>query len=333
MKEHSAKPTAQKTKVFLIAGFLGSGKTTLLKRILSWQKKLSDTVVLVNEFGEVGIDGALLGGPEANVVELTSGCICCTLTADLLRCLSEIQEKFKPQRILIESSGVADPAAVVSVLAHSNLAASMELEKIVTVLDADYWEVRDNFGSLFFSQLETAHLILLNKIDLVDGDQVSTFLQQIHDEILGCQVVPTIRCAIDPETLWSPAEFKAVGLQPMRFFKEFSPGDPGQPFEETGHVDADHPTSAAANSFITFSFQGSRSLDEKRFKQFVDQLPWELFRMKGPVQFADRLELVNLVGGKSEWSPWDGEPQTRLAFIGWNVDPDQMLVKLEGCLV
>lgn len=333
MKEHSAKPTVQKTKVFLIAGFLGSGKTTLLKRILSWQKNLSDTVVLVNEFGEVGIDGALLDGGESNVVELTSGCICCTLTADLLRCLSEIQEKFKPRRILIESSGVADPAAVISVLAESNLAVSMELEKIVTVLDADFWDVRENFGSLFFSQLETAHLILLNKIDLMDGDLVSTFLQEIHNEIIGSQVVPTIRCAIDPETLWSPTKFIAAGLQPMRLFKEFSIGAAGQGSEEAGHVDENHSTSVAANNFITFSFQESRSLDEKRFKQFVTELPWELFRMKGPVQFADRLELVNLVGGRSEWSPWDGERQTRLAFIGWNIDPDQMLKKLESCLV
>lgn len=333
MKDHSDKSTAQKTKVFLVAGFLGSGKTTLLKRILSWQKDLSETVVLVNEFGEIGIDGTLLGGTGSNVVELTSGCICCTLTADLLRCLSEIQEKFKPRRILIESSGVADPAAVVSVLTESKPAASMELEKIVTVLDADYWEVRENFGSLFFSQLETANLILLNKIDLLGGDLVSTFLQEIHNEFIGSQVVPTIRCAIDPETLWSPTKFKAIGLQPMRLFNEFSLGDVGQTSDEAGHVDENHSTSVAANNFITFSFEGSRSLDEKRFKQFVDQLPWELFRMKGPVQFADRLEFVNLVGGKTEWSPWDGEPQTRLAFIGWNVDPDQMLEKLEGCLL
>jgi G3E family GTPase len=333
VKELPAEPTTQKSKVFLVSGFLGSGKTTLVKRILGWQTDLSDTVVLVNEFGEVGIDGALLGGSGSKVVELTSGCICCTLKADLLRCLSDIQEKFKPHRIIIESSGVADPAAVIAVLAESTLAASMELEKIVTVLDADYWEVRENFGSLFFSQLATAHLILLNKIDLVQEDLVSTFLQEIHNEIIGCQVVPTIRCAIDPETLWSPTKFKAVGLQPLRLFQEFSLGDAGQPSEESGHMAEDHSTSVGANNFITFSFQESRSLDEKRFKQFVSQLPWELFRMKGPVQFADRLELVNLVGGKSEWSPWEGEPRTRLAFIGWNINPEQMLEQLEGCLV
>jgi G3E family GTPase len=336
VEESADSPAALKTKVFLVAGFLGSGKTTLLKRILSWQKDLDKTVVLVNEFGEAGIDGALLGGTDSNVVELTSGCICCTLTADLLRCLSEIQTTFNPRRIIIESSGVADPAAVVSVLSESRLAASMELEKIVTVLDADYWDVRENFGSLFFSQLESADLILLNKIDLVDGDQVPTLLQEIHDEIIGSQVIPTLRCSIDPEMLWSPATVNSVGLQsiqPLRLFNTFNFNEAGQPTWETAHGSDAHATSVAANKFITFSFQKAGSLDERRFKQFVNQLPWELFRMKGSVQFADHLELVNLVGGKSEWSPWEGEPQTRLTFIGWNVDPNQMLEKLEDCLV
>lgn len=325
MKEQGATPTVAKTKVFLIAGFLGSGKTTLLKRILGWQEDLSDTVVLVNEFGDVGIDGDMLRGAGSDVVELTSGCICCTLTADLLRCLSDILEKLKPRRILIESSGIADPAAVISVLTDSKLAAHMELEKIVTVLDADYWDVRENFGSLFFSQLKTADLIILNKTDEVERDQVVTFLREIHEEIAGSQVIPTIRCAIDPETLWAPSTTKAADILHIPFAKELSLGYTDQMSQ--------HPTSVAANNFITFSFETSRKLDEKCFKHFVDQLPLELFRLKGSVQFTDRLELVNFVGGKSEWSTLDGDSETRLAFIGWNVDADEILGKIRECLI
>ena len=323
----------QRAKVFLIAGFLGSGKTTLVKRILGWQKNLSDTVILVNEFGEVGIDGTLLSGAGSEVVELASGCICCTLTADLLRCLSEITERFKPHRILIESSGVADPASVVSALTESRLASSMELEKIVTVLDADFWDVRENFGSLFFSQLKTANLIILNKIDLLDSDQLPIFLGEIHEEIVGSQVVPTIRCAIDPETLWAPTKPKAVDFHPLRFFTEFLIGNAEQPSNYVYHGDQHRSTSVASNNFVTFSFETFRKLDEESFKQFIDQLPWELFRMKGPVQFADRLVLVNFVGGKLEWSTWDGELNTRLAFIGWNVVPNAILEKIRGCMI
>ena len=83
MNQPLTQPKEQKSAVFLLSGFLGAGKTTLLKRILAWESDLSDTVVLVNEFGDVGIDGDLLKNSGSDVVELTSGCICCTLSADL----------------------------------------------------------------------------------------------------------------------------------------------------------------------------------------------------------------------------------------------------------
>ncbi len=333
MQDQTERSTAQGIRVILIAGFLGSGKTTLLRRILSWQEDLSDTVVVVNEFGEVGIDGALLRGAGSDVIELNSGCICCTLTADLLHCLDDICKKFNPRRIIIESSGVADPATVVSVLTNSKFIGSMDLEKIITVLDADFWQYRENFGTLFFSQLKTADLILLNKIDLIDADLLPVFLKEIHEEVVGSQVIPTIRCTIDAQTLWSPVKPKMVELQPMRFFEELSLNCSEQKSNNASHEDKNHSTSVAANNFVTFSFEEVRYIDESRFKQFIDQMPWELFRLKGNVQFADHSALVNYVGGKTEWMPLDGEQKTQLAFIGWNVDSIAMLEKLKTCLI
>ena len=96
MKPPVEEKTHHQTDVLLLSGFLGAGKTTLLKRILNWESDLSDTVVLVNEFGEVGIDGALLEGAGSDVVELTSGCICCTLSNDLKQSLIRIQKEFTP---------------------------------------------------------------------------------------------------------------------------------------------------------------------------------------------------------------------------------------------
>jgi G3E family GTPase len=333
MQKTTDRPTGQRIKVTLVAGFLGSGKTTLLKHILSWQEDLSDTVVIVNEFGEIGIDGALLRGAGSDVIELNSGCICCTLTADLLYCLDDIREKFKPRRILIESSGVADPASVIAALTHSKLIDHMELEKIITVLDADLWQYRENFGNLFLSQLHTADMILLNKIDMVEPDLIPIFLKEIHKEIVGAQVVPTIRCSIDTETLWSPTKPKMVELQPMGFFEELSLNSSEIIPKHASQSDETPSTSVAANNFVTFSFETARNIDERCFRQFIDQLPWELFRLKGMVQFADRLALVNFVGGKTEWMPMDGEQKTQLAFIGWDVDSHTMLNKLEGCLI
>jgi len=109
MNSTEADENQYKARVILLSGFLGAGKTTLLKHILSWRSDMSGTVVIVNEFGEVGIDGSLLRNAGTDVVELTSGCICCTLSTDLKQSLERIWAQYRPQRILIESSGVAAP--------------------------------------------------------------------------------------------------------------------------------------------------------------------------------------------------------------------------------
>ena len=86
-----------------------------------------------------------------------------------------------------------------------------------------------------------------------------------------------------------------------------------------------------ASSYVPFSFRDSKIVDETRFKKFIHNLPWELFRIKGPVRFADRVSMLNFVGGKSEWTTWDGEPETRLVFIGWGINETEILENLKKC--
>ncbi len=309
----------KKANVVLLSGFLGAGKTTLLKRILSWETDLAATVVVVNEFGDVGIDGALLKNSGSDVIELTSGCICCTLSADLKQSLHNIWKRFKPRKIFIESTGVADPGSTAAVINEPDLARYMTLSKIITVLDADFWEAREVFGPLFFNQLEMANLILLNKIDRLEEGRISQYLNEIHHTLPNSQVIPTIHCAIDPQTLWATAKPKTPGLRPIEFY---------QPNPTTL---ATRP-SVDASRYVTFAFESTQLIDENCFRHFIDELPWEVFRVKGPVQFADRVALLNFVGGKSEWLPWQGSPQTQLAFIGWDIDPDEILKKAALCI-
>jgi len=331
--------TQEKASVLLLSGFLGAGKTTLLKRILSWETDLSDTVVLVNEFGDIGIDGSLLKDSGSDVIELTSGCICCTLSADLHRSLKLIWQRFKPRRIFIESSGVADPKSIEPVIAESELKRLLVLNKIITVLDADLWEAREVFGHLFYNQLEMAQLILLNKIDLVDKEKIPQFLKEMHAVIPGCQIVPTIHCRIDPETLWANVKSKNFGLKPMDFYQpELLKND----FQSAADHSAGHSNHVHSHpkydpdqttDYVTFSFQNSQAIDKTCFKTFIDALPWEMFRIKGPVRFANCVAMLNFVGGKDEWSDWEGEPVTRLAFIGWGVNQEEILGKLKDCII
>ena len=313
---------SSEASVILLSGFLGAGKTTLLKHILSWQADLSGTVVIVNEFGEVGIDGVLLRDAGTEVLELTSGCICCTMSADLRASLMQVWERFRPHRILIESTGVADPAGVAEVLSCEALADKMHLEKIVTVLDAEFWEARDAFGPLFHHQLQMAHLILLNKVDQIDQDKIGRYLEQMHALIPGRQIVPTVHCRIDPETLWRP-ETRAAGplLRPIAFFRPAG-GD-----LQSGHASVD------ASRYVTFAFRCDRLLEEDRFRAFVAGLPFEVFRMKGPVRFKDRTVMINHVGGRTEWLAWDPVGETQLAFIGWRIDGGGILAELSRCII
>ena len=325
-----------KTKVIVLAGFLGAGKTTLLQRMLSWETDLSDTVVIVNEFGAVGIDGALLTDAGSDVVELTSGCVCCSLQADLTLTLKKIRQQFNPGRIILEATGVADPSAIVDAFQDAELQQHMAVEKLVTVLDADFWEVRECLGTLFFSQLRDADLILLNKIDTVDHVRIPIILKELHETAPESQVIPTIHCGIDPESLWMVSRRQDFGLKPDRFFQTLAP-DPGH-----DHRGSTSPDSAATTHqdvvgekthYVAFSFSNPAPLDEKCFQRFTANLPFELFRMKGPVRFQDRTVLVNYVGGKCGWADWHGTPETRLAFVGWDVDGPETIEKLKKCVL
>jgi G3E family GTPase len=307
----------RKSNVFIISGFLGAGKTTLLKRILSWEQDLSDTVVLVNEFGDVGIDGAMLKEAGSDVVELTGGCICCSLKADLNLTLKSVRQQFNPRRIFIETTGVADPSMVMDAFDDPQLDDQMQIVNVVTVLDIELWEARECFGPVFFKQLQQADLVLLNKIDIVHGRKVSRFLKEIHESMPHAQVIPTIHCKVEPEIVLNrrAAVSKPAGFTDLNHHR---------------HAYGDR---KAASKYITFCFRTEKVLDEACFKRFTENLPWELFRMKGPVRFGDRTILVNYVGGKNEWSPWNDVPETCLVFVGWKADEKDTLHNLEKCIV
>jgi G3E family GTPase len=254
--------------------------------------------------------------------------------------LDRVWQHYHPRRLLIEASGVADPKTLLPVLQEAAFKNKFTLKKTITVLDADYWEARDVFGPLFYHQLETADLILLNKIDRIDPEKVPLFMQQIHECIGDCPVLPAYHCGVDPEALFSSSPPKAFAIPPIQFYRAPWAGSPqapplgrspaGAPGNETQRHTGDTPVSAAG--FVTFSFTASTPLDETRFKRFLHRLPWEVFRVKGPVRFPDRLEMLNFVGNKAEWTPWAGKPETRLAFIGWGVEGSAIIEKLKKCL-
>lgn len=323
----------KKAAIYILTGFLGAGKTTLVKRILSLSSDLSGTVVIVNEFGDVGIDGLLLKDAHSDIVELVGGCICCALKTDLKVTVRRILAELDPKRIIIEASGVADPAAIIEVLKDREFQSLLEIKKVVTVLDPDFWDSRADLGTFFKSQLREADLILLNRIDELGAQRVPKLLREIHAEIPDCRVVPTTYCNVDPGSIWSQDLSQDFALPFHSNLCDSFEAPMQADHHDHGSIDIHpHAPDAESSGFKAFSFQSLKPLDEACFKHFSQQLPWELFRMKGPVRFHDHTVMLNHVGGRNEWTTWDGPQETRLAFVGLGVDPEETIAKLKECI-
>ena len=151
------------TKIDVVSGFLGAGKTTLIKKLLKEALDGSKTVLIENEFGEIGIDGGFLKDAGINITEMNSGCICCSLVGDFDAALRQVVEQFHPDRIIIEPSGVGKLSDVMKAVADLH-EADIEINSGSTVVDAGKCKMyMKNFGEFFNNQVESAGTIILSR--------------------------------------------------------------------------------------------------------------------------------------------------------------------------
>lgn len=184
-------------KVKIVCGFLGSGKTTFLQNIL--KDSFKNTVVLINELGDIAIDGDVISR-EGNleVIELPGGCICCVLRADLITTVEQISREIKPDRLIIEPSGIAAPSSILETLQGSRVYDSLEIEAVVGIIDAatflDDYE-SGAYGSFFFDQIQNSDILLVNKCDLA-GDDVVEKIEGIAKDLNKSAIVfKTVYCS------------------------------------------------------------------------------------------------------------------------------------------
>ena len=173
--------------VTVITGFLGSGKTTLLSSILK-KKELQKTAVIINEFGEIGLDHALIEHTDENIVELQSGCICCTIQGDLNKTLIDLFDKMingkisSFNRVLIETTGLANPVPIIHTLMSSiDLIRIYSLDGVITVVDSVNGEKTIELQEESVKQIALAEKIILSKTDIVDKNETKSLMRQIKD--------------------------------------------------------------------------------------------------------------------------------------------------------
>jgi G3E family GTPase len=279
-------PMTPRTPITLVSGPLGSGKTTLLRYILA--TKPAKIAIVMNEFGEIAIDTKVIEGKDVRIAELGGGCVCCSLLGEFEAAVNEIIEKVAPEMIIVETTGLAEPEALAFNIQEA--LPQCRIDGVISVIDADMLVRFPELGHTTRLQIEGADILLLNKVDLINPDQIDPLETKLRDINPTPAIIGTERCRIDPELLFGIGREKEVA----------PPAHKHQP------------------EFESFTFTSDKNLSRDCFERFAEDLPSRVYRAKGFVHFEDGAQLFNFVAGRWELEPF-GSAETQLVFIGKEV--------------
>ncbi len=328
--------------VTIITGFLGSGKTTLLNHILTNQQGVK-TAVLVNEFGEIGIDNELVVSTEDNMVELSNGCICCTINNDLVDAVYKVLEREeKLDYLVVETTGLADPLPVAMTFLGSELRDLTRLDSIVTVVDAANYSL-DLFNSeAALSQITYGDVIILNKTDLVDEPTLQELEKKINNIKEGSRIIRTTKSQVPLPLILSVGLFESDKYFDSHAQEHHDHDDHDHSTCEHDHHDHkhhhhEHSHHLENDGFISISFQSNKPFSIRKFQYFLDsQLPTNVFRAKGIMWFDEspQRHIFHLCGKRFtiDDDQWKGEKKNQLVLIGQNLDSETLLQQLENCI-
>ncbi|WP_293150614.1 MULTISPECIES: GTP-binding protein [unclassified Microcoleus] len=346
--------------VTIITGFLGSGKTTLLNHILTNQQGLK-TAVLVNEFGEIGIDNELIVTTDDNMVELNNGCICCTINEDLVNAVYKVLERQeKLDYLVVETTGLADPLPVAMTFLGTELRDMTRLDSIVTVVDAANYSL-DLFNSeAAYSQIAYGDIIILNKTDLVEEADLDLLEVKIRDVKEGARILRTVKSQVPLPLVLSVGLFESdkyfqseetASSHDHHDHDHHDHGHHDHGHHDHGHHDHhdhghhdhsehdhhDHSGHLDNDGFTSISFQSDKPFSLRKFQYFLDhQMPTNVFRAKGIMWFEEspKRHIFHLSGKRFsiDDDEWKGEPKNQLVLIGQGLDIETLRSQIENCL-
>ncbi len=346
----SSEKVQEKVPVTVLTGYLGAGKTTLLNRILS-EPHGKKYAVIVNEFGEVGIDNDLVVGADEEVFEMNNGCICCTVRGDLVRILDGLmRRKGKFDAIIVETTGLADPAPVAQTFfIDENVGRKTRLDAVVTVADAKWLNERLNDAPEAKNQIAFADVILINKTDLVSPAE----LREVEARIRGinpyAKVHKTERAQIPLNEVLGRNAFdldRILDLEP-----EFLEGD-GHDHDHDHDNDQSHDHEHHHHHGLkhyhdeemqSISLKSDKPLDAEKFFPWVQDLVQKegpsILRCKGILAFKNDDERfvfqgVHMILDGGHQRPWnkDEKRDSRIIFIGRNLPEQTIAEGFESCV-
>jgi G3E family GTPase len=333
--------------VTIITGFLGSGKTTLLNHILSNRQDLK-VAILVNEFGDINIDSQLLVAMDEDMVELSNGCICCTINDGLVDAVYRVLERDdRVDYMVIETTGVADPLPIILTFLGTELRDLTRLDSIVTLVDSETF-TPDHFDSeAAFKQIAYADVTILNKTDLADPAQLPNLEAYIRTVKEGARILHSQHGQVplplildvgynNPEAYADLVQEEIE--QTQHEHDHHHSHDHHEDHDHHPHEHHHHHSAHLDNDgFVSIAFESDRPFDVKKFETFLqNQLPQEVFRAKGILWFteSDLRNVFQLSGPRFDLQgeEWRTSPKNQLVFIGRNLNADTLRQHLADCL-
>ena len=310
--------------ITILTGFLGAGKTTLLNRILSGDHGLQ-VAVLVNDFGNINIDAELVVGVENNMISLSNGCICCQIRDDLVNSVMDLLGREKPvDYIILEASGVAEPGSIAMTFLDPKLNDQIRLDSIICIVDAEQVFAHPEFpklAELKLRQIAFADLVILNKANLVNKEQITKVNAWIDDRINRIRIVETSFCNVPYEILLGVGRFDAA--RALDTYAE-------------NHDEINH-----GRVFSTWSYETKHPISLEALQEVAKKLPGTIYRCKGVIYAAEKPDIrmsLQIVGRRvdvSSLGKWEEKkPMTRIVVIGAldAISPKKLEESFESCI-
>jgi G3E family GTPase len=316
---------------------LGSGKTTLLNQILSNRQDLK-VAVLVNEFGDIDIDSQLLVSIDQDMVQLSNGCICCTINDGLVDAVYNVLEKSdRIDYMVIETTGIADPLPIMLTFLGTELRDLIHIDSVITVVDASEFTPAHFDSEAALKQILYGDIILLNKTDLVAVEQVDELERQIH---VMKEKAPLMRCQNGAVPLplildvgYNNPEAYADLVQEEIQQTQRDRDDPGHHDHSHDHYAHEHHHHHSAHldndGFVSVSYCSDRPFSLRKFQEWLDTLPANVFRAKGLLWFTQspHKHIFQLSGKRCtlDVEPWgEASPGNQLVVIGQQLNPEEI---------